>query len=126
MTTKDIHIGELIKNIVKQNRLTDDDFAKKINLSRTAIRNIYLKPHINTEQLALVSSILGHDFFRYYLEDPNEDSMQEFNEPTPVYKLPIKEVITVMVELDGTEEKIKKWFEKLRSINRIVAASNAT
>jgi len=66
MTTNDVHIGEIIKDIVKQKKLTDDEFAALVAMSRQGIRYIYDKKSIHIDQLNMISRALEHNFFKYY------------------------------------------------------------
>jgi len=63
-----IHIGELIRETLKEKGHTISWFAKKLNRNRSTIYIIFKNPHIHTLLLLQISVILNHDFFKYLSE----------------------------------------------------------
>ncbi len=61
-----VHIGALIKEKMKERRLSAAAFAKLINTDRNNIYNIFSRQSMDTELLFSISIALEHDFFQYY------------------------------------------------------------
>lgn len=58
-----LHIGNLIKQVVKTSGLTRIEFAKQIHTSRSNLYVIFNRASINTEELITISQVLNHNFF---------------------------------------------------------------
>ncbi len=59
----ELHIGKEIKRVLDESDLSVTDFAKKINKSRGNVYSILTRSSIDTELLAVISSVLNYDFF---------------------------------------------------------------
>ena len=59
-----MHIGQRIKEVMKQKRISAIYVAKEIDCERTNIYNIFARKDINTKLLAQFSKVLNHDFFK--------------------------------------------------------------
>ena len=66
---RQLHIGQLIKAEVKRQGISVVGFARMLGCSRTNIYKIYDHPSIDTAQLQRISSLLHHDFFRFYSDN---------------------------------------------------------
>jgi len=68
--TRNIHIGTIIKEKLKEKSMTITDFAYKINRERTSARDILKRKSLDTELLITISKVLDYDFIRnvYYGE----------------------------------------------------------
>ena len=64
----EIHIGNLIKNKLKEDGRSALWLAKKINCERTNIYKIFEKPSINTSLLLKIALLLKTNFFAHYSE----------------------------------------------------------
>lgn len=64
-----IHIGKIIKELVKIRRISVFDFAEKINYTPRNVYKIFMKPSIDSALLAKISKVLGQNLFLYYLTD---------------------------------------------------------
>ncbi|MDR1348881.1 MAG: helix-turn-helix domain-containing protein [Prevotellaceae bacterium] len=62
MKSDKIHIGSIIKQKVKQRSLSVTEFARRINLSRGAVYNIYESASVDVQLLQKISDVLGYDF----------------------------------------------------------------
>lgn len=61
-----MHIGNLIKQVVRKQQLTDNQFGQMIGLTRDGVQKIYPKEFLDTELLNSISRVLNHDFFTYF------------------------------------------------------------
>lgn len=59
---KDIYIGRLIEEKVKDRHLTNAEFARMIHCARTSLYHIYSSKNIDVERLLLISKVLDYDF----------------------------------------------------------------
>lgn len=61
-----IHIGSLIRNELRRQGHTNDWLAERIYVHPRTVQKIFCKQTIDTQQLFLISQVLGVDFFRFY------------------------------------------------------------
>lgn len=62
-TIKDVHIGKLIKKVLKEQGRTTVWLAQQVPCSPNHLYKIYSKASINTDLLKRISKILNHNFF---------------------------------------------------------------
>ena len=62
-TTNHIHIGSIIKAMVKQQRISDVEFASMVHCHPSNLINMYKRHSINTELLWKISIALEYNFF---------------------------------------------------------------
>ena len=65
-TIEEIHIGEIIKHVMKEQGRSQSWLAKKLGCDRAYVYDIYKRQYIDTHLLQKVSIILNHDFFRVH------------------------------------------------------------
>jgi plasmid maintenance system antidote protein VapI len=63
---QEVHIGELIREKLKENRRSAAWLAQQLHCDRTNIYKLYRKNTIDASQLLLVSIAMNFDFFGYY------------------------------------------------------------
>lgn len=63
---KDIHIGQLIFQLVSEKEIDADRIVKFLKVPPTKIAEMYLSKDLSTEILLLWSKLLEYDFFRIY------------------------------------------------------------
>ncbi len=63
MDLEKIHIGKLVKSIVRQNNIKDADFARKIGKSRQNVYDMYKRTDFEVKLLLTCSLALDHNFF---------------------------------------------------------------
>ena len=68
MTENEIHIGELIKSIVREKNIRDVDFAEKLGQSRQNVYDLYKRTDIGVKQLLTIGKTLDYDFFRHFTQ----------------------------------------------------------
>lgn len=59
-----MHVGKLIKKVVRHKGMTVVRFADKLSYSRANVYKIFEKKSIDTDLLMRISSILEFDFFK--------------------------------------------------------------
>lgn len=64
-----MHIGNRIREVMKEKHMSAIAIAKIINCERTNIYNIYARKDINTKLLEQFCVILNHDFFKELSKD---------------------------------------------------------
>ena len=64
-----VHIGELIKQTLKQRRKSVVWFAGELSCSRTNVYKIFSKQSIDTYDLMRISRILDYNFFEVYCKE---------------------------------------------------------
>ena len=68
MISSKIHIGELVKSVVKERKLKDSEFAKMIGKTRQNVYDLYKRDSVDVKFLLTISEALDHDFFTYFLK----------------------------------------------------------
>jgi len=61
-TVQNIHIGSIIKKVLKEKSMTITEFARKINRERTTAYDIFERKSIDIELLIKISKVLDYDF----------------------------------------------------------------
>ena len=59
-----MHIGQRIKEVMKDKKIPAVKVAKEISCERTNLYNIFDREDINTSLLRKLSVVLNHDFFK--------------------------------------------------------------
>lgn len=59
----EIHIGSLIRRRLDEKGCSVVWLARQLACSRTNVYKIFEKPHIDTDMLARISTVLEYDFF---------------------------------------------------------------
>lgn len=62
MNKNNIHIGNLVKNYVKENHINSAELARKIGKTRQNIYDLYKRDDIEVKLLLAISDALGHNF----------------------------------------------------------------
>lgn len=99
-----IHLGKKIQEVLYRNRESVQGFAKRIHKTRSAIYYIFKREHMDTGLLAQISKLLGHDFFRYM--------MQEQYEADP--EAPMHRPRKIIADLKNQVQQQKKELAELR------------
>lgn len=63
-----IHIGNLIRDELRRSGHTNAWLMDRIGVSERTLQRLFNKPSIDTQQLFLISTAIGIDFFRLYSE----------------------------------------------------------
>jgi transcriptional regulator with XRE-family HTH domain len=73
---EDIHIGEEIKRVFDEKGVRISAFAKRINMTRENVYNIFNRKTIDTGLLLSICQELQFDFFSIYVRklNPTQDS----------------------------------------------------
>jgi hypothetical protein len=100
-----VYISALIKEKMKERRLSAAAFAKLINTDLNNIYNIFSRQSMDTELLFSISIALEHDFFQYY----KPLGRLSFDTDMP-------QEITVSTE--WMQHRFKEVIEKIESLNR--------
>ena len=64
-----IHIGKLIKSIVRERMLKDIEFAEKIQKSRQTVYDLYKRDNVDVKLLLTISKALDYDFFKHFVKE---------------------------------------------------------
>jgi len=108
-----IHIGEIIKNLVKSKGISVTSFADKINYSRRNVYEIFDKKTIDTGLLVKISNVLGKNLFLLYVSD-KDITEHQVNKKSP------------SDELLETVEQLKKIVHSLEKIDSIKFKKTST
>ena len=65
MNTK-IHIGDIIKQVLKEKRHSVAWLARRINKDPSNLRKTLKKESLNSDLLYRISKVLNHNFSNYY------------------------------------------------------------
>jgi hypothetical protein len=108
-----VHIGSIIKELVKTKGITVDEFSSKINCTRRNAYKKFDKPSIDTNLLKDIGKALGENLFFKYISDKE---IAEYKND----KVKSSEVLEAIKDLKNTvvsmnEEKYKKTITKEKS-----------
>ncbi|MDR0789859.1 MAG: transcriptional regulator [Bacteroidales bacterium] len=106
MEKREIHIGKLIRQKVKEKGLSISDFAALINRERSTAYNIFKQPTIDINRLISISKVLQYDFLKeVYLTNSEQKNMPD----------------TINITIQLTNIKTKELHENLISkLNEIL------
>jgi len=115
-------IGRLIENRVKELGMAKAEFARRINTSPQNVNDLFKRKSIDTEFLTEISKVLDFNFFTLLgdenaepkLEAVSENKVKEINNKTGSN-------LSITINLDGTEENLKKWFKIMEDINHLIS-----
>jgi transcriptional regulator with XRE-family HTH domain len=68
-----IEIGSKIEEVFDARKMKLTDFADALGTVRQNVYRIFKKRHLDTGLLLKISQVLNHNFFQYYVDDPNHD-----------------------------------------------------
>ena len=111
MKNKDIHIGSIIEQKVKEKGIKISVFAEAIHCNRTNVYSIFRRKSIDTEQLFLISKVLNVDFTKLYFEDENEDESDHIQSQKKY--IVILETDQLKIEELESDKRVKlvKWWQ---------------
>jgi hypothetical protein len=66
MNDNEIHIGQLIKKVVRMQGIKDVAFAQKIGKSRQNVYDLYNRFDVEVKLLLTISRALDYDFFQHF------------------------------------------------------------
>lgn len=92
--TKPKTIGQYIKQLVAEEKLTLTDFAKMINTTIQNVRDIFTRSTIDSELLLKISKALNKNVFSY------------FDDEEPIVEMKAKEKKALAKKFDSFEENI--------------------
>ena len=67
-----IEIGHKIKEVFDNQNIKLTDFADELGTVRQNVYRIFKKRHVDTGLLLKISQVLHHNFFQYYVAQPEE------------------------------------------------------
>lgn len=115
---KNIHIGQLILQLVTEKQIDDDRIVKFLKVPSSKIKEMYQSKDLGTEMLLLWSKLLEYDFFRIYSQHLllyAPPASLNYKKKETVSKLPqfrknvyTTEIINFIVELYHNKEMTQK------------------
>ncbi len=104
-----IHIGEIIKNLVKSKGISVTEFADKINYSRRNVYEIFDKKTIDTGLLIKIGSVLGKNLFLLYVSDmeiaEHKADKKSTNDELVETVAQLKNIVTSLEKVDSVKFK---------------------
>jgi len=76
----DIHMGKLVKRLLKQKNINTKKFAEQIGLKYRSVYDLFHRKKLHTSHLEKISTALNHDMFQYVYSEgtsPAEKKLQE-------------------------------------------------
>ena len=115
-----IHIGEIIKNLVKSKGISVTEFADKINYSRRNVYEIFDKKTIDTGLLIKISTLLGKNLFLLYVSDKDiaehKADKKSTNDELFETVAQLKNIVTSLEKIDTV--KFKKPIVEKKKITK--------
>src|SRR5690606_17055421 len=101
-------IGEIIKEEVRKQGLTQEQFSSMMNMSLRTTANLFNKEHLPHDQLITASKVLKKDFVREYINylydnNPDVKKLDNINGEDAGFTKPakIEHEITLQVNIYG-------------------------
>ena len=126
MNFKEIHIGELIKKIVKEDQLDPYKICNYLEISETELTKIYHSKSLDSELLLKLSKVIKYDLFRVYSQhllfyaptNNNQHATRKIDSKIPVFRKSIytKEIIDFVLELIENKTKTHTEITELYGI----------
>ncbi len=69
----DIHIGKIIRDYVDAKKISSPAFAKMLGQHPDGIARIFYRKNMHSKLLLQISQALNHNFFQYYVADPQQE-----------------------------------------------------
>ena len=92
------HRGEIVENAIRQSGYSITEMAKKLNISRRHLYNIFQKYTIDNDTILEIGKLLNYDF------------SIEIKELLPtLVEEPLEKYLT---ELEKTKEEVEQWKNK--------------
>lgn len=107
-----VDIGQKIKEVFDARKMKLTDFADQLGTVRQNVYRIFKKRHLDTGLLLKISEVLGHNFFQYYVNEPQ--SHKQF-ESEQILKLKLESS-----EFQHQFELAKKEIDYLRKIIKLM------
>lgn len=111
MSTKYIHIGNLIREKLKEMHLKPADLARKISYSLPGTTRFLQHESMQTKVLLKICRALEYDFFRHYSDIPNEEEVNRLQGDTG----------RLEKELEESREKVGALQNEVEYLKKIVA-----
>ena len=115
---KDIHIGKMIEQLVREREMDSQRIANFLNVEDGEIETMYQLKSMDAEMLLKWCKLLEYDFFRIYSQHlllyapfgqiKQEERRKKTSLPQFKKKLYTPEIIEFIVELVEKEEKTKQ------------------
>lgn len=72
-----VHIGQKVQEVFEQKNMKLSDFADQLGTVRQNVYRIFKKNDLDTGLLTKISEVLSHNFFQYYCQEGEQDSLQD-------------------------------------------------
>jgi len=109
-----VHIGKKVQEVFDQKGLRLFDFADQLGTVRQNVYRIFKKHHVDTGLLTKISEVLGHNFFQYYCQGNDQDSLQDLR----IQKLQ-EELLLAKKEVDYLKKIIALMEEKAELVQQM-------
>ena len=86
---KNIHIGSIIEQKVKESSMTIKEFADRINCERSSVYHIFKQKSIDIGKLKTISNVLGYDFINEIYQKKDDEVVH------------LKQTVFIAVEIDA-------------------------
>lgn len=118
MATKSLHIGEYLRNLAEENRMSAPEIGEKISMSAQGVREIFKKEQVHMKNIEDFSKLFGVNIYAMLsriwegeeLSENIESSPAMVQDPAAVYRSqPTDSPITITLQVGGSKkEKILK------------------
>lgn len=126
MNFKEIHIGELIRKIVKEDQLDPYKICSYLYISETELTTMYHSKSLDSELMLKWSKLLKYDLFRVYSQhllfyaptNNKQISTRKVDSQIPLFRKSIytKEIIDFVLELIQNKTKTQAEITELYGI----------
>lgn len=125
--SKSVHIGALIQQVFEQKGSKLSDFAEQLGTVRQNVYRIFKKRHLDTGLLLRISQVLEHNFFQYYCQEGEQDSLKDLqltklNEELSLATKEISYLKKIIALMEERAELVQQVEKELTKSNKTVEA----
>lgn len=115
-----VDIGQKIKEVFDAQNKKLTDFADELGTVRQNVYRIFKKQHLDTGLLLKISQVLDHNFFQYYVSDPDSSVGSENLRKLASQAQDIEQqLLLAKKEIDYLRKIIKLMEEKAELVQKI-------
>ena len=103
-TPPDMHMGKLVKRLLKQKNIKAKKFAEQIGLKHRSVYDLFKRKKLHTEELEKISTALNHDMFQYVYSEGNSPAEKKLTEKITSLE---KEIEVLKTENNYLKEIVK-------------------
>jgi hypothetical protein len=104
------HIGEFLRKYFREHKITDQQIADHLSITKSAVEKIFHQEDIYVSRLILLSELAKTDFFNYYYNQQPLKGIRNSN---------IKKLEDDIIGLKKTVDRLTEHAKNLEHMNEV-------